>query len=86
MFWNWLFRWKCNKFAKQKVAQNVAISLGYFIFSKDHNEPPKVTNWSQIAQSGHPGDNLCWNFGDLNQRWDVDRQFYYFNDEQIHII
>ncbi len=25
-----------------KVAQNVAISLGYFIFSKNHNEPPKV--------------------------------------------
>ncbi len=27
---------------KQKVAQNVAIILGYFIFSKNHNEPPKV--------------------------------------------
>jgi len=27
-------------FLKQKVAQNVAISLG--IFSKSHNEPPKV--------------------------------------------
>jgi hypothetical protein len=27
---------------KQKVAQNVTISLGYFIFSNNHNEPPKV--------------------------------------------
>jgi len=26
---------------KQKEAQNVAFSLGYFIFSKNHNEPPK---------------------------------------------
>jgi hypothetical protein len=30
---------------KQKVAQNVAISLGYFIFSKIHNEPPNVTQF-----------------------------------------
>jgi hypothetical protein len=36
---------------QQKVAQNVTISLGYFIFSKNHNESPK------IAQSGHP-DNV----------------------------
>jgi hypothetical protein len=27
---------------QQKVAQNIVISLGYFIFSKNHNEPPKV--------------------------------------------
>jgi hypothetical protein len=27
---------------QQKVAQNVTISLGYFIFSKNLNEPPKV--------------------------------------------
>ncbi len=27
---------------KQKVAQKVAIILGYFIFSKNHNEPLKV--------------------------------------------
>ncbi len=26
----------------QKVAQKVAIILGYFILSKNHNEPPKV--------------------------------------------
>jgi hypothetical protein len=25
---------------KQKVAQKVAIILGYFILSKNHNEPP----------------------------------------------
>jgi hypothetical protein len=28
---------------KLKVAQKVAIILGYFIFSKNHNEPLKVT-------------------------------------------
>ncbi len=27
---------------QQKVAQNIAISLGYFIVSKNHNEPEKV--------------------------------------------
>jgi hypothetical protein len=32
---------------KQKVAQNVTIILGYFIFSKNHNEPPKV---AQLAK------------------------------------
>jgi hypothetical protein len=38
---------------KQKVAQEVAIILGYLILSKNHNEPPKV------AQSGHPAwENL----------------------------
>jgi hypothetical protein len=35
---------------KQKVAQNIAIILGYFILSKNHNEP----NWQKITQSGHP--------------------------------
>jgi hypothetical protein len=33
---------------KQKVAQNVAISLGYFKFSKNHNEHPKV---AQLAKN-----------------------------------
>jgi hypothetical protein len=33
----------------QKVAQNITISLGYFIFSKNHNEPPKV---AQLAKNG----------------------------------
>jgi hypothetical protein len=33
---------------KQKLAQNVAISLGYFL--KNHNEPPKV---AQLAKN-HP--------------------------------
>jgi hypothetical protein len=33
---------------KQKVAQNVAISLGYFIFPKNHNKPPKV---AQLAKN-----------------------------------
>jgi hypothetical protein len=40
---------------KQKVAQKVAIILGYFIVSKNHNEPPKVAKiCKKIAQSGHP--------------------------------
>jgi hypothetical protein len=39
---------------KQKVAKKVAISLGYFILSKNHNEPPKVAQLAKIAQSGHP--------------------------------
>jgi hypothetical protein len=42
----------------QDVAQNVAISLGYFIFSKYHNEPPKVAQLPKITQSGHPGWKL----------------------------
>jgi hypothetical protein len=29
----------------QKIAQKVAIILGYFIASKNHNEPPKVAQW-----------------------------------------
>jgi hypothetical protein len=33
---------------KQKVAQKVVIILGYFIFSKNHNEPPKV---AQLAKN-----------------------------------
>jgi hypothetical protein len=28
----------------QKGAQNVAILFGYFIFSKNHDEPPKVAH------------------------------------------
>jgi hypothetical protein len=32
---------------KQKIAQNVAITLGYLIFSKNHNEPSKV---AQLAK------------------------------------
>jgi hypothetical protein len=38
---------------KQKVAQKVAIILGYFILSKNHNEPPKVAQMAKIYQSGH---------------------------------
>jgi hypothetical protein len=33
---------------RQKVAQNAAISLDYFIFSKNHNAPPKV---AQLAKN-----------------------------------
>ncbi len=41
---------------KQKVAQKVTIILGFFILSKNHNEPPKVAKLTKkITQSGHPG-------------------------------
>jgi len=33
---------------KQNVAQNIAISLDYLIFSKNHNEAPKV---AQLAKN-----------------------------------
>jgi hypothetical protein len=33
---------------KQKVSQKVAIILGYFIFKKSHNAPPKV---AQLVKS-----------------------------------
>jgi hypothetical protein len=45
---------------KQKV---VAIILGYFIFSKNHKEPPKVAQLAKIAQSGHPDGNQAWPIG-----------------------
>jgi hypothetical protein len=40
---------------KQKVAQKVAIILGYFMLSKNHNEPPKV---AQLAKK-HPIWSPC---------------------------
>ncbi len=36
---------------QQKVAQNIAISSGYFIFSKNHNEPPKVAQLAKKSPS-----------------------------------
>ncbi len=41
-FWNCLLGKNVKKLLKQKVAQNVAISLGYFSVPKIHNEIPKV--------------------------------------------
>ncbi len=43
------------KLLKQKVAQRVAIILGYFMPPKNHNEPLKVAQLAKIPQSGHPG-------------------------------
>ncbi len=40
---------------RQKAAQNIAISLGYFICSRNHNEPPKV---AQLAKN-HPIRSPC---------------------------
>ncbi len=34
---------------EQKVAQNVAISLGHIIFAKNPNELPKVAQWQNIV-------------------------------------
>jgi hypothetical protein len=42
---------------QQKVAQNITISLGYFIFSKNHNGPPKV---AQLVKH-HPIWSPCCN-------------------------
>jgi hypothetical protein len=42
----------------QKVAQNITISLGYFIFSKNHNESPKVAQLVKICQIMSP----CFDF------------------------
>jgi hypothetical protein len=41
---------------KQKVTQNITISLGYFTLSKNHNDHPKVAHldWKKISKSGHP--------------------------------
>jgi hypothetical protein len=39
---------------QQKVGKNVAISLGYFIFSKNHNEPPKVAQLVKNRPIGSP--------------------------------
>jgi hypothetical protein len=34
---------------EQKVALKVAIILGYFMFSKNHNEPPKVAQLAKMC-------------------------------------
>jgi hypothetical protein len=39
---------------KQKIAQNVTITLGYIISSKNHNQSSKVAQLAKMAQSGHP--------------------------------
>jgi hypothetical protein len=44
MAFNCLLRRKCKKMTQQKVAQNVAISLGYFIFSKSSPIGKKLPN------------------------------------------
>jgi len=41
---------------KQKVAQKVNIILGYFILSKNHNEPPKVARLVKNCPIWSP----CW--------------------------
>jgi hypothetical protein len=41
----------------QKVAQNITLSLGYFIFSKNPNRPPKV---AQLVKH-HPIWSPCCN-------------------------
>jgi hypothetical protein len=38
----------------QKVAQNVTISWGYFIFSSNDNEPPKVAKLVKICPFWSP--------------------------------
>jgi hypothetical protein len=43
---------------KQKVANNVTISLGYLIFSKKHNEPPKVAQLTKNCPIWSPWTGL----------------------------
>ncbi len=43
MFWNCLFRYKYNL-----LKQKVAVILGYFVSSKNHNESQKVVQWKGI--------------------------------------
>jgi hypothetical protein len=52
---------------KQKVDQKIANILGYFILSKNHNEPPKVVQLSKIAQSGHPAADLFYTIMIIHQ-------------------
>jgi hypothetical protein len=37
-----------QKMLRKKVAQNVAISLGFFNFSKSYNEHPKVAKFAKM--------------------------------------
>ncbi len=49
---------------KQKVAQNIPIYLGYFIFSKkNHNDHLEEPYWAKNQQSGHPDSDR----GSFNQ-------------------
>jgi hypothetical protein len=41
---------------KPKVAQNVAIALGYFVFSKNNNELPKVGQLEKYCLIGDLGN------------------------------
>jgi hypothetical protein len=43
-----------KKLLKQKVAQDVAIYLGYFILSKSHNGYPKVAQLAKNYQTWSP--------------------------------
>jgi hypothetical protein len=52
-FWNCLFWWKCKNKITQKVAKNIAIYLGHFMFSK------KRSQWvSKISPTGEKLPNL----------------------------
>jgi hypothetical protein len=57
MFWNRLFRWKCNKFAKAKSSPNCHHFPGYQIyFFRNLNEPPKAAQLSKNWLIWSP----CW--------------------------
>jgi hypothetical protein len=53
------------KLLKQKVAQKIDIILGYFIFSKNLNEPPKVAQFGEkspnLVTLPRPGQNVIKN-------------------------
>jgi hypothetical protein len=48
---------------QQKVAKNITIYLGYFTFSKNHNESPKVAQLVKICQIMSP----CFDFTKKDQ-------------------
>jgi len=48
----------------KKVAPKVAISFGYFLFSKNIIEPPKVTQWAENGPIWSP-----WMTNEIRHGW-----------------
>ncbi len=48
MFWNCYFGENVKKLLKQKVAQNVTIYFGHFVFMENYTELLKVTQWNSM--------------------------------------
>ncbi len=48
MFWNCYLGENVKKLIKQKIAQNIAIYLGHFIFMINYTELLKGTQWNSM--------------------------------------